>query len=412
VAAPLSFPPLSVYVHFPWCVSKCPYCDFNSHALREALPEDRYVDTLIEDLRVQAARANSQHAQRQVISVFMGGGTPSLFSPRAIARVIDALRATLPLSADAEITLEANPATVERGRFTEYRAAGINRVSLGAQSFDPRALKALGRIHRVEDVHRAAAELHGCGLTNFNLDLMYALPGQTLAGALSDLTSALALAPAHLSHYQLTLEPGTVFAHNPPPLPDDDLAFAMQTECHAVLARHGFAQYETSAFSRAGHQCAHNLNYWNFGDYLGLGAGAHGKLTTVMTAALAVGRSTHLREPRRYLASAAGGPEWRIVPQADLPFEFMMNALRLTAGFTREQFVARTGLPIEMILPQLADLAGEGLVEATGSGWRPSPRGQLFLNDVIARFLPAKIHKQGRAVRGSSTASGSAAQIE
>ena len=244
-------------------------------------------------------------------------------------------------------------------------------------------------------MHRAAAELHGCGLTNFNLDLMYALPGQTLAGALSDLTSALALAPAHLSHYQLTLEPGTVFAHNPPPLPDDDLAFAMQTECHAVLARHGFAQYETSAFSRAGHQCAHNLNYWNFGDYLGLGAGAHGKLTTVMTAALAVGRSTHLREPRRYLASAAGGPEWRIVPQADLPFEFMMNALRLTAGFTREQFVARTGLPIETILPQLADLAGEGLVEATGSGWRPSPRGQLFLNDVIARFLPRQNSQAG-----------------
>jgi oxygen-independent coproporphyrinogen-3 oxidase len=403
-------------------VSKCPYCDFNSHALREVLPEDRYVDTLVNDLQVQASRMAAQGAPREVVSVFMGGGTPSLFSPGAIARVIEALRTTLNLAPHAEITLEANPATVERGRFAEYRAAGINRVSLGAQSFDPVALKALGRIHKVEDVHRAAEELHGCGLGNFNLDLMYALPAQTLAGALSDLTSALALEPAHLSHYQLTLEPGTVFAHNPPPLPDDDLAFAMQTECHAVLARRGFAQYETSAFARPGRQCVHNLNYWNFGDYLGLGAGAHGKVThlagqgegsgAVPTGQVVIERSTHLREPRRYLASAASGPEWRTVPQVDLPFEFMMNALRLTAGFTREQFAARTGLPIEMILPQLADLAGEGLVEASDAGWRPSPRGQLFLNDVIARFLPGEIHKQRRAVRGFSTASESASQFE
>ena len=387
-------PPLSVYVHFPWCVSKCPYCDFNSHALREVLPEERYVDTLIEDLRVQAALVE-QSAPRQVVSVFMGGGTPSLFSPRAIARVIEALRAALPMSADAEITLEANPATVERGRFAEYRGAGINRVSLGAQSFDPVALKALGRIHKVEDVHRAAEELHGCGLTNFNLDLMYALPAQSLAGALSDLTSALALQPAHLSHYQLTLEPGTVFAHNPPPLPDDDLAFAMQTECHAVLSRHGYAQYETSAFARAGRQCVHNLNYWNFGDYLGLGAGAHGKLSAWNAVAAVIRRSTHLREPRRYLASAASGPEWRIVPQADLPFEFMMNALRLTAGFTRQLFSERTGLPVESVEPMLTGLAGEGLMEATDSGWRPSPRGQLFLNDLIARFLPRQNSQAG-----------------
>jgi putative oxygen-independent coproporphyrinogen III oxidase len=400
MAAQLSFPPLSVYVHFPWCVSKCPYCDFNSHALREALPEDRYVDTLIEDLHVQARRLMSQPAPREVVSVFMGGGTPSLFSPGAIARVIDALRATLSLSTAAEITLEANPATVERGRFAEYRAAGINRVSLGAQSFDPKALQALGRIHKVEDVHRAAEELHACGLTNFNLDLMYALPDQGLAGALSDLVSALALEPAHLSHYQLTLEPGTVFAHNPPPLPDDELAFAMQTECHAVLDRQGYLQYETSAFSRAGRQCVHNLNYWNFGDYLGLGAGAHGKLTTAAGASAAapfmvIERSTHLREPRRYLASAANGPEWRVVPQADLPFEFMMNALRLTTGFRCEQFEARTGLSMETILPTLGNLAGEGLLEATEGGWRASPRGQLFLNDAIARFLPRQNSQAG-----------------
>jgi oxygen-independent coproporphyrinogen-3 oxidase len=370
-------------------VSKCPYCDFNSHALREALPELRYIDTLIEDLHAQASRVTSQAAQRQVISVFMGGGTPSLFSPAAIERVIKALRATLPMAPDAEITLEANPATVERGRFAEYRDAGINRVSLGAQSFDPKALQALGRIHKVEDVHRAAEELHGCGLSNFNLDLMYALPGQNLAGALSDLTSALALQPAHLSHYQLTLEPGTLFAHAPPPLPDEDLSFAMQIECHAVLASHGYAQYETSAFSRAGRQCVHNLNYWNFGDYIGLGAGAHGKLTATV-----VERSTHLREPRRYAASAKS-PEWRVVPQADLPFEFMMNALRLTAGFGREQFAGRTGVALETIQPLLADLADEGLLEANDSGWRPSPMGQLFLNDVIARFLPRQISQAG-----------------
>jgi putative oxygen-independent coproporphyrinogen III oxidase len=379
--------PLSVYVHFPWCVSKCPYCDFNSHALREVLPEDRYVEALIEDLHMQVPRV-TRGAPRPVISVFMGGGTPSLFSPAAIARVIDALRASLPMAPDAEITLEANPATVERGRFAEYRAAGINRVSLGAQSFDAVALKALGRIHKVEDVHRAAEELHACGLANFNLDLMYALPRQTVAGALADVVSALALEPAHLSHYQLTLEPGTLFAHDPPPLPDDDLSFSMQAECHAVLASHGFGQYETSAFSRAGRQCVHNLNYWNFGDYIGLGAGAHGKVTQDGAGFQVVERSTHLREPRRYLSGVSSGPDWRVVPEADLPFEFMMNALRLTKGFQSTDFSARTGLSIDEVRPDLDSLAEMGLVDATGEGWRASAKGQLFLNDAIARFIP------------------------
>jgi len=386
-AAP-TLPPLAVYVHFPWCVSKCPYCDFNSHALREVLPEDRYVAALISDLHIQAARVTGGAVSRPIHSVFMGGGTPSLFSPAAIARVIEALRAALPLSAETEITMEANPATVERGRFEEYRAAGINRVSLGAQSFDPSALKALGRIHQVEDVYRAAGELHACGLTNFNLDLMYALPGQKVAGALSDLIAALLLNPAHLSHYQLTLEPGTVFAHDPPPLPDEDLAFAMQEECHAVLAERGFARYETSAFAREGRQCAHNLNYWNFGDYLGIGAGAHGKLTRQEGDFRIVERSTHLREPRRYQATAAMGPEWREVAPQDLPFEFMMNALRLTTGFPAAIYNERTGLSMETVQGTLSRLSGEGLLEAFDQGWRPSPRGQLFLNEVIARFLP------------------------
>ena len=393
-AAP-SLPPLAVYVHFPWCVSKCPYCDFNSHALREVLPEDRYVSALIADLHAQAARVLDISQARPVTSVFMGGGTPSLFSPEAIARVIEALGAALPMSADAEITMEANPATVERGRFAEYRAAGVNRVSLGAQSFDPAALKALGRIHNVTDVYRAAEELHGCGLTNFNLDLMYALPGQAVAGSLADLTAALSLEPAHLSHYQLTLEPGTVFANDPPPLPDDEASWAMQCECHAVLAAHGYERYETSAFASANRQCAHNLNYWNFGDYLGLGAGAHGKLTRDEGARRIVERSTHLREPRRYLSRAATGPEWRVVPPPDLPFEFMMNALRLTAGFPAAGYVERTGLSIDPVQQILSRLSEEGLIESMDRGWRPSPRGQLFLNDLIARFLPSPISQAG-----------------
>ncbi|HMA10750.1 MAG TPA: radical SAM family heme chaperone HemW, partial [Steroidobacteraceae bacterium] len=341
-------PDLSLYIHFPWCVAKCPYCDFNSHALRGALPEAAYIDALITDMQAQAPRA----AGRAISSVFMGGGTPSLFSPAALGGLLERLRNILPFEPDAEVTLEANPATVERGRFAEYRAAGINRVSLGAQSFDGETLRTLGRIHTPRDVYRAADELHAAGLSNFNLDLMFALPGQGVAGALADLTIALSLEPAHLSHYQLTLEPGTLFAAKPPPLPDEDTAWDMQGACHAVLDARGFAQYEVSAFARAGRQCRHNLNYWRFGDYLGIGAGAHGKLTRAAADAgrapgageLAIERSTHLREPRRYLASAAQGPAWKPVPDEDLPFEFAINAMRLNEGFDPALFTSRTGL--------------------------------------------------------------------
>ncbi len=375
-------PPLSLYIHFPWCVSKCPYCDFNSHALKDALPETGYIDALLADAAVQAPRV----AGRRIGTVFLGGGTPSLFTPAALARLFDGLRRHLLIDAAAEITLEANPATVERGRFAEYRAAGINRVSLGAQSFNDGTLKALGRIHQREDVLRAAGELHSCGLTNFNLDLMYALPDQTRQGALDDVTAALALEPAHLSHYQLTLEPGTLFAARPPPLPDDDEAWDMQLACQALLAERGFGQYEVSAYARPGRQSRHNLNYWQFGDYLGLGAGAHGKLT----AAGAVLRSAHLREPRRYLATAAGGPEWRQVPAPDLPFEYLMNALRLSAGFRLADFCAATGLAAAEIEPRLQPLAAEGLLEAVASHWRATPRGFQFLNEVLQRFLPGE----------------------
>ncbi len=389
----MNLPPLSLYLHFPWCVQKCPYCDFNSHQLKDELPEQRYIDALEADLAAQAQLV----AERAIVSIFMGGGTPSLFSPMALSGLLGAARKHLHVAPDAEITMEANPATVERGRFSEYHAVGINRVSLGAQSFNSDTLKRLGRIHQPSDVLRAAQELHACGLDNFNLDLMYALPDQTLAGAISDVTSALSLEPAHLSHYQLTLEPGTVFAAHPPPLPDDDLAWSMQGECQTLLAAHGFAQYEVSAYAAAGRQCVHNLNYWNNGDYLGVGAGAHGKLTRVTAAGngITIERSTHLREPRRYLASAADGPQWREVPQADRPFEFMMNALRLNAGFTLADFAARTGVVEAALQPTLQQLTREGLLETENRRWRATERGRSFLNEVIQRFLPGQNSQAG-----------------
>jgi putative oxygen-independent coproporphyrinogen III oxidase len=379
-------PPLSLYVHFPWCVRKCPYCDFNSHTLRESLPEERYIAALLADLAAQASRV----AGRTVHSIFLGGGTPSLFSPQALGRLFEGLRTHVAIAPAAELTLEANPATVERGRFAEYRAAGINRVSLGAQSFNRDTLKTLGRIHQPADVLRAAEELHASGLANFNLDLMYALPGQSLAGALADVTAALSLAPAHLSQYQLTLEPGTLFAARPPPLPDDDQAWAMQSESQALLAAHGFTQYEVSAYALPGRQCHHNVNYWRYGDYLGIGAGAHGKLSAGVPSdgALQIARSAHLREPRRYFESADSGPSWRAVPAADLAFEFLMNALRLTEGFAPELFVARTGLEIDDIAPRLERLRAEGLLRRQAGGWRASERGFQYLNEVLARFLP------------------------
>jgi oxygen-independent coproporphyrinogen-3 oxidase len=379
-------PPLALYLHFPWCVRKCPYCDFNSHTLRDTLPEQRYVEALLADVAMQAPRV----AGREVRSIFLGGGTPSLFAPDALGRLFEGIRKLLSIAVDAEVTLEANPATVERGRFAEYRAAGINRVSLGAQSFDGETLKALGRIHQPSDVLRAADELHASDLANFNLDLMYALPDQTLAGALADVTNALALAPAHVSHYQLTLEPGTLFAARPPPLPDEDLAWSMQVECQALLAAHGHEQYEVSAYARTGRTCRHNLNYWRFGDYLGAGAGAHGKVTQDAAAngGITIERSTHLREPRRYLAGAAEGPQWRQVPAADLPFEFMMNALRLKQGFDPDLFAQRTGQPFAVIAGPLQQLAAQGLVEWDGQ-WHASPRGFQYVNELIAGFLPS-----------------------
>jgi oxygen-independent coproporphyrinogen-3 oxidase len=380
-------PPLSLYVHFPWCVRKCPYCDFNSYTLRGPLAEDEYLEALLQDLSAQASAA----ASRPVQSIFLGGGTPSLFSPTAIERLVQAARARLSLIAEAEITLEANPGTVERGRFADYRAAGITRVSLGAQSFSDSSLQILGRIHSAEETRRAAEELHAAGLGNFNLDLMYALPGQDAAAALKDIESALELKPRHLSHYQLTLEPGTLFSARPPVgLPPADLCADIQQVCRDRLADAGLLQYEVSAYARAGAYCRHNLNYWRFGDYLGIGAGAHGKGSAGAGDELGIVRTERPREPRRYLAAvtACEPPTHRGVPKADRPFEYFMNALRLTDGFEECEFEARTGLEFGPVSEPLRRLLRQGLLERRDRHWRATARGFDLLNEVLAELLP------------------------
>ncbi len=371
---------IAIYVHLPWCVQKCPYCDFNSHVRPDRIPEEEYVAALLADLDGDLDLA----AGRNVASVFLGGGTPSLFGVGAIATLIEGLAARLPFAADIEITMEANPGTIEHGRFAGYAQAGINRVSLGVQSFDPRALKALGRIHGPGEIPAAVAELVAAGIDNFNLDLMYGLPGQLLDGALSDVRSAVALGPAHLSHYQLTLEPGTAFYYRPPPLPDDERIFEMQLECQRLVAAAGYAQYEISAYSRPGRQCRHNLNYWRFGDYLGIGAGAHGKVTVSGK----VIRTEKPRSPREYLQAGRRTGTRRAVPRPDLPFEYMLNALRLTEGSRPADFERATGLTVEIIRPTLAALEARGLIAADRDCLRPTELGFRFLNDLQSAFLP------------------------
>ena len=381
----LTTPPLSLYVHLPWCVRKCPYCDFNSHAGKGALPFDAYVDALVADLDADLPLAWG----RVVHSVFFGGGTPSLFPPEAIDRFLQQASARLRFAPDVEITLETNPGTVEHGPFAGYRAAGVNRLSFGVQSFDDGCLQRLGRIHSSGDAERAVKAAQDAGLDNLNIDLMYALPGQALAMALEDVERALALAPTHLSHYQLTLEPNTVFAARPPQgLPDEDGAWDMQEACQARLAGAGFAQYEISAYARPGRQCAHNLNYWRFGDYLGIGAGAHGKLT--LGADQQVLRRWKVKHPAEYLAkagtAAAIGGDEVLTPQR-LPFDFMLNALRLNEGVPAALFEARTGLPLEAIADRMADARARGWLEPDPAWLRPTELGRRFANDVIGLFL-------------------------
>ena len=381
----LTTPPLSLYVHLPWCVRKCPYCDFNSHEGRGALPFEAYVDALLADLDHDLPLAWG----RTVHSVFFGGGTPSLFPPAAIDRFLQQASARLRFAPDVEVTLETNPGTVEHGPFAGYRAAGVNRLSFGVQSFDDGCLQRLGRIHSSGDAERAVKAGQDAGFDNLNLDLMYALPGQSLAMALADVDRAIALQPTHLSHYQLTLEPNTVFAvRTPAGLPDEDGAWDMQEACQARLAAAGFGQYEVSAYARAGRQCRHNLNYWQFGDYLGIGAGAHGKLT--LGASQEVLRRWKLRHPTEYQAKAGtpaaiGGDE--VLTASRLPFDFMLNALRLNAGVPMAMFEARTGLPRAAIADHLATAHARGWLEPDPDWLRPTELGRRFANDVIGLFL-------------------------
>lgn len=385
VATPLEFrvsPPLALYIHIPWCVQKCPYCDFNSHQARGEIPQERYIDALIADLESALPLVWG----RPVVSLFFGGGTPSLFAPEAIDRLLAAIRARLPWQVGAEITLEANPGTVEASRFAGFRAAGINRVSLGIQSFDPAKLKALGRIHDGTEARRAA-ELAAEYFPTFNLDLMLGLPGQNLAEAALDLETALSFAPPHLSCYQLTLEPNTRFAAFPPPnLPDDDLCADMQDALEARLSGAGYIHYETSAFSRPGEQSRHNLNYWHFGDYLGIGAGAHSKLTLHDR----ILRQMRWKHPQVYLEKAESRQpvqeETRIVAE-QLPCEFLMNALRLNQGFSAALFSERTALPLAVILPRVHAAVAEGLLSFDAGRIAPTDHGRRFLNQLLQRFL-------------------------
>ena len=385
---PLLAPPLALYVHMPWCVKKCPYCDFNSHGLRGEPPYAAYVDALLSDLDADRQDFGSALQDRPIVSVFFGGGTPSLFAPELIARFLDEARARLPFVDACEVTLETNPGTVEHGRFDGYLAAGVNRISFGIQSFDDDKLKRLGRIHSSTEAEAAVKSAQDAGIDNINLDLMYALPQQTLPGALNDVDRAVALQPTHISHYQLTLEPNTVFAAHPPPLPDDDTAWAMQEACETRLAEAGYAQYEISAYAQAGRRCAHNLNYWRFGDYLGIGAGAHGKLTDTSTGDIL--RRWKTRHPNTYLEAAdkparIGGHA--AVPADELAFEYMLNALRLIEGVPLDDFAARTGLPVKQIAARLAAGRQKGWLENDPRYLRTTPLGQRFLNDVIGSFL-------------------------
>ena len=376
-------PPLALYVHLPWCMRKCPYCDFNSHEARGEIPEERYVDALLRDLE----SALPSVWGRKVVSVFLGGGTPSLFSAQAIDRLLAGIRARLPLLPDAEVTLEANPGTFERQKFAGFFAAGVNRLSLGIQSFDPAQLRALGRVHDDEEARRAAeAALMIFG--NVNFDLMYGLPEQTVEGAQADLAAALAFGPPHLSFYHLTLEPNTLFYRARPSLPDEDTAADIEGAVHATLAHAGYAHYETSAYAKPGRACRHNLNYWQFGDYLGIGAGAHAKLSF----ADRIVRQLRWKQPKQYLSQVeAGAPlqEEVVVAKEDVGFEFMLNALRLTEGVAASLFAERTGYPLALVSRAIEAATAKGLLVADPTRLAPTELGRRFQNDLLELFLPA-----------------------
>jgi len=384
---PGSLPPLSLYVHLPWCVRKCPYCDFNSHPAGQNAAFDRYLAALLIDIAGEAEKATD----RPVETVFLGGGTPSLFSPVQIGRILEAARHRLNIGDDCEVTMEANPGTVEHGSLAAYRAAGVTRLSIGAQSFDAAMLRELGRIHGPDEILATYSEATRAGFDSINVDMMFALPGQNLDSAARDVEQLLSLAPPHVSYYQLTLEPNTVFHHRPPrDLPDDETAWAIQEQGHQLLTDAGLRQYEISAFAAQGHRCRHNLNYWAFGDYLAAGAGAHGKLTDAAGFTI---RYSKPANPLRYMEQLESGTRedaaTDVVSKADLAFEFMLNALRLVDGFSAELLQERTGLEVSEISGRLRQAIDDGLMEETDPDhWRPTAMGFRFLNDLQARFLP------------------------
>jgi len=372
--------PLSLYIHIPWCVRKCPYCDFNSHQARDEVPEAAYIEALMADLDQELALTD----QRQCQSIFIGGGTPSLFSANALQQILDGVRARLTLADDCEITMEANPGTFEQERFAGFRAAGVNRLSLGVQSFDDSCLTALGRIHSSGDARAAFEKAREIGFDNINLDLMHGLPGQTLDLARGDLLQAIALGPEHLSWYQLTIEPNTEFHARPPSLPVDETLWDIQEMGWQLLANAGYQQYEISGYAREGKRARHNLNYWQFGDYIGIGAGAHGKLTDRRGA---IARRWKLRQPKAYMEALDKVSGSQRITQDELPFEFMMNVLRLHEGVPAAMFSERTGLPLAVIEPLLRQARSRGMLMDDPALLAPTPQGRLFLNDLLELFL-------------------------
>ena len=381
----LSLPPLSLYVHLPWCVAKCPYCDFNSHALPEVLPEQAYVDALLADLELELPRIWG----RTVHTVFFGGGTPSLFSAVSIERILNGVAALVKLAPNAEITLEANPGTVEHDRFEAYRAAGVNRISLGIQSFNNQHLQALGRVHDGDQARVAIEAVRQAGFDNFNLDLMWALPGQTVEQAIQDVEQALAFEPPHVSHYQLTIEPNTLFAARPPKLPDEDAVWEMQDRTAERLVAAGLDAYEISAWSLPGRMCQHNLNYWRFGDYIGIGAGASGKIT--LPAEQAILRTRRKKIPKSWLNAMTDRSfiaEQRTIPESDLPLEYMLNRSRLAEPIPLQEFSERTGLAADALTPALDQAEQKGLIEINRQTIYRTELGARYLNDFQALFLP------------------------
>ncbi|MBD2796260.1 radical SAM family heme chaperone HemW [Xenorhabdus sp. 18] len=375
----LKLPPLSLYIHIPWCVQKCPYCDFNSHALKGDVPHQEYVDHLLADLQADLPMIGD----REVSTIFIGGGTPSLLSAEGMQRLLDGVRDSLSLSPQAEITMEANPGTVEADRFHAYQQAGINRISIGVQSFGSDKLIRLGRIHGPEEAKRAAKLADGLGLRSFNLDLMHGLPNQTLNEALNDLRQAIELSPPHLSWYQLTIEPNTHFGSRPPVLPDDDALWEIFSQGHQLLTAAGYQQYETSAYAKPGYQCQHNLNYWRFGDYLGVGCGAHGKISFADGRIL---RTVKTRHPRGYMQGRYLDQQ-NPVDNADRPFEFFMNRFRLLESMPRQDFSDFTGLPESAIRRQLDEALSKGYITESETHWQITQHGKLFLNSLLELFL-------------------------